>query len=133
MCIFVKNNVQSSDIKLNKYSKEKEFEICAVKLHTSVHTIIVIAIYRLPFGNFACFLDSLESILNWVYNNSIDIILCGDLNVNYLNDNHKIQLLNSQLASYSLHVNLQFPIRILNNNYVLIYYIFSQFDHRYCS
>jgi hypothetical protein len=132
VCIFVKDNVQSRDIKLNKYSKEKDLEICTVKLHISSHTIVVIAIYRMPSGNFACFLDSLESILNWVYNNSINIILCGDLNVNYLNDNHKIQLLDSLLASYSLHGNLQFPVRILNNNYVLIYYIFSQFDHRYC-
>jgi len=64
VCIFVKNNVQSSDIKLNKYSKEKDFEICAVKLHISSHIIIMIAIYRSPSGNFAYFLDSLESILN---------------------------------------------------------------------
>ena len=124
MCIFVKNNVQSSDIKLNKYSKEKDFEICAVKLHISSHIIIMIAIYRSPSGNFAYFLDSLESILNWVYNTSIDLILCGDLNVNYLNDNHKKQLLDSLLASYSLHGNLQFPKRILNNNYTIIDNIF---------
>jgi len=49
---------------LNKYSKEKDFEICAVKLHISSHIIIMIAIYRSPSGNFAYFLDSLESILN---------------------------------------------------------------------
>lgn len=63
MCIFVQDNVQSCDTKLNKYSKEKDFEICAVKLQVSSHTFTIIAIYRSP-GNFTYFLDSLESILS---------------------------------------------------------------------
>jgi len=46
MCIFVNDNVQTSDIKLNKHSKEKDFEICAVKLRISSHTTIIIAIYK---------------------------------------------------------------------------------------
>jgi len=102
----------------------KDFEIFVVKLHISSHTIIILAIYRSPSGNFAYFLDSLESILNCVYNNSIDTVLCGDLNVNYLNDNHKNQLLDSLLSSYSLHGNLQFLKRILINNYTIIDNIF---------
>jgi hypothetical protein len=100
---------------LSEYSKIKDFEICAVQLHISSYIIIIIAIFRSPSGDFTYFLVSLEFILNQIYNNSIDIILCGDLNVNYLNDNHTKQFLDSLLDSHILRGTVQFPMRILGS------------------
>jgi hypothetical protein len=58
-----------------------------VKLDILSHTIITITVYRSPTGNIAYFLNNLEAALNQVYNNTADIFLCGDFNINYFNDN----------------------------------------------
>jgi hypothetical protein len=65
-------------------------------------------------GNFSYFVSSLESILNQLYKNSIHIIICGDININYLdNTKNKLQL-NSLLASYDLYRTVDFLTRINN-------------------
>jgi hypothetical protein len=52
------------------------------------------------------------------------IILCGDFNINYLNDKQDKQALNSLLTSYSLYSIIDFPTRIYNNPQTLIDNIF---------
>ena len=76
---------------MDRYSNEKDIQICAVKLHILSCTIIIITVYRSPTGNIAYFLNNLGTALNQVYNNTVDIILCGDFNINYLNDNQNKQ------------------------------------------
>jgi endonuclease/exonuclease/phosphatase family metal-dependent hydrolase len=66
----------------------------------------------------------MEAALNQVYNNTLDIILCGDFNINYLNDNQNKQALNSSLTSYSLYSIIDFPMRIHNNSNTMIDNIF---------
>jgi hypothetical protein len=80
----------------------------------------VICIYRSPTGNVTYFLNQLESILNTIYKTSTDLILCGDLNINCLNDNSRKHLLDSLLASVSLFSNVKFPTRIFNNSCTLM-------------
>ena len=80
VCIYVLNNIQFSTINLEVYPKEKDLEICALKLSVSNNNFAVICIYRSPTGDFIYFLNQLESILNKIYNSSIDIIPCGDFN-----------------------------------------------------
>ena len=54
------------------------------------------------------------SILNQLYTNSINIIICGDININYLdNTNNKLQL-DSLLASHDLYSTIDFTTRINN-------------------
>jgi len=100
---------------LIKYCKEKDLEACAVKIHLQ-SCIISITIYKFPSGNFLYFLNNLESILNSTHNNSIELVICGDLQINYVNDNYKKLLLNSLFASLCLHRTVQFPTRILYNS-----------------
>jgi hypothetical protein len=59
-----------------------------------------------------------------VYNNTVDIILCGDLNINCLSDNQNKQALNSLLTSYSLYSIIVFPTIIHNNSHTIIDNIF---------
>jgi hypothetical protein len=96
---------------MDRYSNEKDIEICAVKLHISLHTIIIVTVYRSPTGNIDYFLNNLEEALNHIYNNTVDIILCGDFNINYLNDNQDKQALYSLLTNYSLYSIIDFPTR----------------------
>ena len=95
-----------------------------MKLHILSHTIIKITVYRSPTCNIAYFLNNLEAALNQEYNNTVDIILCGDFNINYLSDNQNKQALNSLLTSYSLCSIIDFPTRIHNNSNTMIDNIF---------
>jgi exonuclease III len=54
---------------------------------------------QISTGNVAYFLNNLEAALNQIYNNTANIILCGDFNINYLDDNQNKQALNSLLTS----------------------------------
>ena len=124
MCIFTQDNVHYTNINMDGYAKEQDIEICAVKLRISSHTIVIITVYRSPTGNIAYFLNNLEAALNQIYNNTVDIILCGDFNINYLNDSQNKQALNSQLTSYILYSVIDFPTRIRNNSNILIDNVF---------
>ena len=119
ICIFTHESMQSTKMNLNGFYKEKDLEICVVKLHLPSHEICVITIYRSPSGNYQYFIDELETILNTIYSNSVEIIICGDININinYLIDSTAKQLLDSLSASYGLHSTVQFPTRIPNNSY----------------
>ena len=64
VCIFIQENIHYTNINMDRYSIEKDIEICAVKLHISSRTIVIITVYRSPTGNIACFLDNLEAALN---------------------------------------------------------------------
>jgi hypothetical protein len=109
---------------MDVHSGEKHIENCAVKLHILSCTIIIITICRSPKGNVANFLNNLEAALNQVYNNTVDIILCGDFNINYLDDNQNKQDLNSPLNIYNIYSLVDFPTRIYNNLHTMIDNIF---------
>ena len=59
-----------------------------------------------------------------IYSNTIEIIICGDININFLIDSTYKQLLDSLLASYGLCSTVKFPTRIQNNSYSKIDNIF---------
>jgi hypothetical protein len=102
----------------------KRTDICAVKLHILSHTIVIINVYRSRTCNIEYFLNNLEVALNQVYNNTFDIILCGDFNINYLSENQNKQALNSLLTIYSLYSVIDFHMRIHNNSNTMIDNIF---------
>jgi len=58
--------------------------------------------------------------LNKLYERSTELILCGDFNINCLNDNSRKHLLDSLLASFSLFSSVKFPTRIFNKSCTLI-------------
>jgi exonuclease III len=88
--IFIQDNIVFfSKINCDKLTKEKDLETCAVKIHSAITNMVVISIYRPPAGDFKFFLTNLEIFLNSIYSNTIDIIICGDFNINYIQENHK--------------------------------------------
>jgi len=66
-------------------------------------------------GKFFTFLHTFDSILNCLHSNTNDIIICGDFNINYLNDNDKIKL-DNLLLSFNLYSTVNFPASIHNKN-----------------
>jgi hypothetical protein len=46
----------------------------------------------------------------------MELVICGDFNIKFLNNTTHKQLLNSLLATYDLYSTVQFPTRIHNNS-----------------
>jgi hypothetical protein len=122
--IFVPKNIQHYTIDLDSFNNEKDFEVCALKLNILSISFMIICIYRSQTGNFFYFIHQSESILNKIYQSSCELILCGDFNINYLNDSSRKDLLNSLLASLNLFSTIKFPTRISYNSTTLIDNIF---------
>jgi len=60
------------------------------------------------------FLQALESILISLYSNTIKLIICRDININYLKGKRKQP--DSLLSSFNVYSTIQFPTRIHNNS-----------------
>ena len=104
------------NINVFKFCKEKDFDACVIKLYLSCYAKSIASIYRSPSGNFEYFLDKLNSFLNFVKGNFTELMLCGDFNINFLNDSTQNQLLTCLLATYGLSSTVQFPTRICKNS-----------------
>ena len=120
VCIFISKILHFSTINLANFTTEKELQICAIKLSLQELNFIVICIYRSPTGNFTYFLEQLESVLETIHNTSHDLILCGDLNIDYIKDSSKKHSLDYLLASFNLFSTVNFPTRIFKNSSTII-------------
>ncbi|PNF43744.1 hypothetical protein B7P43_G13769 [Cryptotermes secundus] len=85
VCMYIHKRFSFSVINIARHCKEKELEACALKLKLSSINVCIITVYRSPSGNFQFFLNGLENILKKVYKSGIHLIICGDININYLN------------------------------------------------
>ena len=81
------------NVDLRKFSCEQDTEAGAVKLTVNSPNICILSIYRASSVNFTHFLDKLEMILNLLHSNNTQLIICGDININYLVENKKKNLL----------------------------------------
>lgn len=91
--------------------------------------IFLLCVYRPPSGIPAMFLESLESLLN-KFPPSANIILGGDLNINYDDvESCDTKSLINLLHSFDLKVLVNEPTRITNKSATTIDYICSNFDH----
>jgi hypothetical protein len=124
VCIYVHESLQASNIEVQKYCKAKELEICLARLYLPTCTIGILNIYRSPLGNFDYFINELENLLNSVSRNCMELIVCGDFNINFMVDNSHKRLLNSLLATFGLYCKVDFPTRIYKNSITAIDNIF---------
>jgi hypothetical protein len=80
----VHESIDVDSVSNHHICREKDLEICAVKLNLSKIKIVIITIYRSPTGNYNYFLRNIDSLLNLLYTQKMEFITCGDININYL-------------------------------------------------
>lgn len=85
----MQEKLRYASIDLAKYCKDKDFEVCATKIYLNTKKVCIIALYRAPSGNFDTFITKLDAILKKLFIVTVDFIICGDLNINYLVDSDK--------------------------------------------
>jgi len=111
VCILVQEDLDFSPISLDNYCKEKDIEVCAVRLKITPIQLIILAIYRSHSGNFSNFLKNLDSILNTWHSIKVDFVICDDININYLENCNKRQQLDALLHTYNLIGTVSFLMR----------------------
>jgi hypothetical protein len=75
----------------------------------------ILSVYRSAKGNFKQFMKGIDNILNYLSMLNTEIIICGDVNINYLAENcNKRQQLDNLLATYNIVSTTEFPTRIAN-------------------
>jgi exonuclease III len=116
VCIFIHNSIKFNNVLIEKYCVEKDIEACAIKLILTNIKIIVLAVYRSPSGNFNKFLQKLDNILRILHNNKSEFIICGDVNINYLEKCDRRQQLDALLSTYNLIGTVSFPTRIVKDS-----------------
>jgi hypothetical protein len=71
---------------------------------------------RVSDGKYNNLLTQLEKILQKMYDPKIDVIICGDININYLKISSRRCQLDALLMSYNLVSTVTFPTRTQNNS-----------------
>jgi exonuclease III len=121
--IFVRSNLNFETVNLEEYIVEKDIEVCAIQLIfnlTMRGKFCIMNVYRSPVGNFTNFLEKLDMILQKLFKERCNMIICGDINVNYLNEDNKKRQLDIVLQSYNLTSIVTFPTRVDMSSCTLI-------------
>ena len=63
-------------------------------------------------GNINKLITQLDIIPQSLYSPKVDLVICGDININYPNDSDRAIQLNALLNSYNLFSMVTFPARI---------------------
>jgi endonuclease/exonuclease/phosphatase family metal-dependent hydrolase len=62
------------------------------------------------------FLNALDSIIKSLHKAEPKLIICGDINTDYLTDNERRKQLDAMLLSYNLAATVHFPTRVQNQS-----------------
>ena len=111
VCIFVQKHPEYTNIDLGKYCSNQDTEVCVLKLKSTFFNACIMTVYRAPTGNFNLFLNRLDDIIKTLYKVDLKLIICGDINIDYLTDNDKKRQLDAVLLTYNLSAIVHFPTR----------------------
>jgi len=109
--VYIYKNLKYSNIDLDKYCKDQDIEVCMFKRKSTFFNVCIMAVYRAPTGNFNLFLNRLDDITKTLYKIDLQLIICGDINMDYLTDNDKKRQFDTVLLTYNLSATVYFPTR----------------------
>lgn len=116
--------------KINLLSVESAFECAAVRVTCDSHDIVIVCIYRTRDGSIPLLLSKLEECLAVVTSmRGVNrIMICGDLNIDYLTDGNDKKELVDVLSSFNLYCVFNEPTRVAAHSSTGIDYICTNFN-----
>jgi hypothetical protein len=109
-CIYVNKYLETKPYNLfNNLNQEEHFEASIVEL--TQHNIIIVCVYRTPTSNLNVFIETMETIISNLTNKGKNIIIVGDLNIDFLGERINLQL-HTMLNAYGLQAIIDVPTRI---------------------
>ena len=124
VCIFAQNGLKCSKIDVNKYCKDQDIEIFMLNFITTSFSLHIMVVYRAPKGDFNYFLNRLDDSIKSIYKTNLNLILCGEINIDYLLENDRKKQLDSMLQTYNLTAIVHFPTRSQGRSITMIDNIF---------
>jgi hypothetical protein len=123
--IFCRININYKKLTwIDRLSIELDFEVTGILLKLNRNNkIILITIYRSPSGNINKFLTSLDLLLEKVTKDFENIIITGDLNINWLSNDTSVLLLKDIFLAYNLKNVVDRPTRVTGTSASQIDYI----------
>lgn len=116
-CIIVRNT-----IKYKVLSEAKTLSICNIFECSGImltdHKIIILCVYRPPKNKqdiINCFFDKLTELLNKISYLNKKIIICGDFNINMMEQSTVARQFDMLLATYNLKLTVKRPTRLSSN------------------
>ena len=79
-----------------------------LNLKTTSFSSHIMVVYRAPSGTFNLFLNMIDDTIKSIYRY---LILCGDINIDYLTENDRKRQFDSVLQTYNLTATVTFPTR----------------------
>ena len=110
--IFFCINLKYNDINTEYSNFDYITEARAVLFELTYNKLSILTIYRYPRCNFTNFLNRLDLILQKIYNIKYNILICGDVNLNFVIDYNCNNQLDAVLLSFILFVVFIFPIEL---------------------
>jgi hypothetical protein len=107
---------------------EKVIEACAARVNIGNNYFIILCVYRSPCGDPEEFIKQLELILKFVFKPKLELIICGDFNINFLEKSTNSLKFDALLQTYNLYRVVDFPTRITNNSFTAIDSIFLDYN-----
>jgi hypothetical protein len=114
---FVREDQSFNKIDTSLHCAEQTSKVCAVKLETKSSNLRILALYRAPSANFNQFIKRQDATLKHLNNPKSEFLICGDINVDYLNDNNRKKKL---LTTYNLSHTVNFATRTQNYSSTMI-------------
>lgn len=111
-CIIVKKGLKFRVLEeIKKQSVKCIIECCAIELTDC--GVIIACVYRVPKTDLDIFYEQLEKVLSKICNlKDKKVIICGDLNINRLENNPNSRKLEYTFASYDLKLLISKPTRL---------------------
>jgi exonuclease III len=117
--IYVTDSLETKEIScFTGISDEKIFEMSLTEM--SEYILLIVCVYRSPDGQFDKLLHKLELIINKLLKNDKILLLCGDWNMDFMQDSGKLKDLKDLLLRYNLVNTVQSATRIVKSTSTLV-------------
>nr|CAI5857876.1 unnamed protein product [Callosobruchus analis] len=103
VAIFIQRNIAYKPIKgLQPFIKDRVCECAGISVHLNSVSYAILVFYRPPCADFNVFFNLFNHILCYVLQNFKFVILCGDLNVDWLTSSKNKEIISDIFESFDL-------------------------------
>lgn len=126
--IYVSDNLSCRELKISVRPVQKVCEFCVAEVCFNSGTYVILNLYRPPKGDLNIFTDTITMLMDEIYHNNKDFVVCGDFNVHFDVEGGSANDLISLFATYNLYQNIKGLTRVTSSGGSQLDNIFSSLD-----